>query len=347
MSSKIDYESSGVSLTAADETVKRISALAARTYGGGVLAGVGPFSGLLAFDAQDYQEPVLVTSADGVGTKLKLAFLTGRHASVGADLVNHCVDDIITCGARPLAFLDYLSMGKLEPAVAEDLVGGIANACRENKMSLIGGETAEMPGFYQNEEYDVAGFIIGAVEKADIIDGSQIRSGDVLVGIASSGPHTNGYSLIRHIVLEVGEYSLDHTPDELGCSLADALLTPHRSYLNELTIARNTIDILGVAHITGGGIGGNLSRILPEGRQALVDTTKWGIPPLFRWLQSEGGIANEEMFRVFNMGIGFILIVRPSDGPKLVELLQDHGAEAYLIGHIGEGPRRVRLAMPG
>ncbi len=347
MSSKIDYDSSGVSLTAADETVKRIGALAARTYGGGVLAGVGPFSGLLAFDAKDYEEPVIVTSADGVGTKLKLAFMTGRHASVGVDLVNHCVDDIITCGAKPLAFLDYLSMGKLEPNVAEDLVSGIATACRDNKMSLIGGETAEMPGFYQDKEYDIAGFIIGAVDKGDIIDGSQIRPGDLLVGISSSGPHTNGYSLIRHIVLEVGKYALDHAPDELGCSLEDALLAPHRSYLNELTVARNTVDILGVAHITGGGIGGNLSRILPEGCQALVDTTKWEIPPLFRWLQSEGGITNEEMFRVFNMGIGFILIVRPNDGPKVVELLQDHDAEAFLIGHIADGPRRVRLVMPG
>jgi phosphoribosylformylglycinamidine cyclo-ligase len=231
--------------------------------------------------------------------------------------------------------------------VAEDLVNGVATACRENKMSLIGGETAEMPGFYQDGEYDIAGFIIGAVDKGDIIDGSQIRSGDVLVGIGSSGPHTNGYSLIRKIVLEVGKYDLDHQPDELDCSLADALLTPHRSYLNELTVARNTYEIFGVAHITGGGIGGNLSRILPEGCQALVDTTKWEIPSLFRWLQLEGGIANEEMFRVFNMGIGFILIVRPNDGPPLVELLQDHGATACIIGHIADGPRRVRVVMPG
>ncbi len=347
MPTNIDYESSGVSLSAADEVVKRIGALAARTYGGGVLAGVGPFSGLLAIDPNEYTEPVLVTSADGVGTKLKLAFMTGRHATVGADLVNHCVDDIITCGAKPLAFLDYLSMGKLEPAVAEELVGGIANACRENKMSLIGGETAEMPDFYHEGEYDLAGFIIGTVEKSEIIDGSRIRPGDMLVGLGSTGPHTNGYSLIRKIVLDVGKMSLDEKPEELGCSIADALLAPHKSYLNDLVRARNSFEILGVAHITGSGIGGNLSRILPEGCQALIDTTKWDIPPVFRWLQSVGGVANEEMFRVFNMGIGLILIVRQDDGPQLAELFKNQETGAYLIGHIAEGPRRVRLVTPG
>jgi phosphoribosylformylglycinamidine cyclo-ligase len=197
MPTNIDYESSGVSLSAADETVKRIGALAARTYGGAVLAGVGPFSGLLALDANEFSEPVLVTSADGVGTKLKLAFVTGRHETVGADLVNHCVNDIVTCGAKPLAFLDYLAMDKLVPDVAERLVSGLATACAENKMSLIGGETAEMPGFYRPGEYDVAGFIVGMVEKAEIIDGSQIQPGDMLVGLASTGPHTNGYSQNR------------------------------------------------------------------------------------------------------------------------------------------------------
>ncbi|MFC1475991.1 phosphoribosylformylglycinamidine cyclo-ligase [Candidatus Zixiibacteriota bacterium] len=347
MPTNIDYESSGVSLSAADEAVKRIGALAARTYGGGVLAGVGPFSGLLAIGPNEYTELVLVTSADGVGTKLKLAFMTGRHASVGSDLVNHCVDDIITCGAKPLAFLDYLSMATLEPDVAEDLVRGIADACRENKMSLIGGETAEMPGFYHQGEYDIAGFILGAVEKSEIIDGSQIRPGDMLVGLGSAGAHTNGYSLIRKIVLDVGKMSLDDIPEELGCSIAEALLAPHKSYLNEMIHARNSFEILGVAHITGGGIGGNLSRILPEGCQALIDSTKWDIPPLFRWLQSVGSVTNEEMFRVFNMGIGFILIVRRDDGPQLVELFKDQGTAAYLIGHIAEGPRRVRLVTPG
>jgi phosphoribosylformylglycinamidine cyclo-ligase len=347
MPTNIDYESSGVSLTAADETVRRIGVLAARTYSGGVLAGVGPFSGLLALDVKEYTEPVLVTSADGVGTKLKLAFMTGRHASVGADLVNHCVNDIITCGAKPLAFLDYLAMGTLVPEVAEKLIGGIAEACRENKMSLIGGETAEMPDFYRQGEYDVAGFILGAVEKSEIIDGSHIRPEDMLIGLGSAGPHTNGYSLIRKIVFEVAKVSLDDCPDELGCSVADALLSPHKSYLHELVRARNSFEILGAAHITGGGIGGNLSRILPEGCQGLIDSTKWDIPPLFRWLQTAGGVTNEEMFRVFNMGIGFILVVRRDDGPKVVEFFAEQGTEAYLIGHIAEGPRRVRLVTPG
>lgn len=347
MPTNIDYESSGVSLSAADETVKRIGALAARTYSGGVLAGVGPFSGLLAMDPKEYTEPVLVTSADGVGTKLKLAFMTGRHGTVGADLVNHCVNDIITCGAKPLAFLDYLAMGKLIPEIAEELVGGIASACRENKMSLIGGETAEMPGFYQEGEYDLAGFILGAVEKSEIIDGSQIRPGYMLIGLGSTGSHTNGYSLIRRIVFDVAKMSLDDKPEELGCSIADALLATHKSYLTDLIRARNSFEIFGMAHITGGGIGGNLSRILPEGCQALIDSTKWQIPPLFRWLQAVGGVANEEMFRVFNMGIGFILIVRRDDGPQVVEFFKNQGTAAYLIGHIAEGPRRVRLVTPG
>ena len=347
MPSSIDYESSGVSLSAADEVVKRISALAARTYAGGVLAGVGPFSGLMALDARQYAEPVLVTSADGVGTKLKLAFLTGRHEIVGADLVNHCVNDIITCGAKPLGFLDYLAMGTLLPEIAEKIVSGIATACRENKISLIGGETAEMPGFYQPGEYDLAGFIFGIVEKSEIIDGSKIQSGDMVVGLASSGPHTNGYSLIRKIVFEVAKLRLDEEPKELGCSLADAFLTPHRSYLHDFVRARNVFDIAGVAHITGGGIGGNLVRILPEGRQALIDTTKWEIPPVFRWLQAVGGVANEEMFRVFNMGLGLLLVLRRDDGAKLVEFFNKNGTRAYLVGHITDGPRRVRLITPG
>jgi len=347
MPTHIDYESSGVSLTAAEEAVRRIGALAARTYSGGVLAGVGPFSGLLALDVKEYTEPVLVASADGVGTKLKLAFMTGRHAGVGADLVNHCVNDVITCGAKPLAFLDYLAMGKLVPEIAEEVIGGIAAACKENKMSLIGGETAEMPDFYREGEYDLAGFITGVVEKSEIIDGSQVRPGDMLIGLSSAGPHTNGYSLIRKIVFEAAKISLEHRPDELGCTVADALLTPHKSYLHDLVRVRNSFEILGVAHITGGGIGGNLSRILPEGCQALIDTTKWEIPPLFRWLQAIGGVANEEMFRVFNMGIGLILIVRRDDGPKVVEFFADQNTEAFLIGHIAEGPRRVRLVTPG
>jgi len=347
MPTNIDYESSGVSLSAADEVVKRIGALAARTYRGGVLAGVGPFSGLLALDANEYAEPVLVTSADGVGTKLKLAFMTGRHKTIGADLVNHCVNDVITCGAKPLAFLDYLSMGTLEPEVAEGIVGGIATACSENKMSLIGGETAEMPGFYHPGEYDLAGFIIGMIEKSEIIDGSQVRPGDMLVGLASTGPHTNGYSLIRKVVFDRAKMSLDEKPDELGCSIGDALMAPHKSYLNDFKRVRNSFEILGSAHITGGGIGGNLSRILPEGCQALIDLTKWEIPPVFRWLQAVGGIANEEMFRVFNMGIGFILIVRQDDGAKLVDFFSEQGTNAFLIGHVAEGPRRVRLVTPG
>jgi len=347
MSSSIDYESSGVSLSAADETVKRIGALAARTYAGGVLAGVGPFSGLMALDAHEYTEPVLVTSADGVGTKLKLAFLTGRHDTMGADLVNHCVNDVITCGAKPLGFLDYLAMGSLVPEVAEKIIDGAAAACRENKISLIGGETAEMPGFYQPGEYDLAGFIFGIVEKSEIIDGAKIQPGDMVVGLASTGPHTNGYSLIRKIVFEVAKLSLDEEPGGLGCSLADALLAPHKSYLSDLVRARNVFGIYGIAHITGGGIGGNLVRILPEGRQALIDTTKWEIPPVFRWLQATGGVANDEMFRVFNMGLGMLLVVRRDDGARLVEFFNKQGTRAYLVGHIAEGPRRVRLITPG
>ena len=204
-----------------------------------------------------------------------------------------------------------------------------------------------MPGFYKAGEYDVAGFVVGMVEKAEIIDGTQIQPGDMLVGLASTGPHTNGYSLIRKIVFDAGQVSLAEEPAELGGTLGEALMAPHKSYLSDLVRARNSFEILGVGHITGGGIGGNLVRILPEGCQAFVDTTKWEIPPIFRWLQSAGRVANEEMFRVFNMGIGFILIVRRDDGAKLVEMLNKQGTKAYLMGHIAEGPRRVRLVTPG
>jgi phosphoribosylformylglycinamidine cyclo-ligase len=337
----MDYKAAGVNIDAGNEAVRRIRGLARSTFTEGVLSDIGSFGGLFRLDPGRYKETVLVSSADGVGTKLKLAFMTGRHDTVGVDLVNHCVNDILVQGAEPLFFLDYLSTGRLSPDVAESIVGGMASACRENGCALLGGETAEMPGFYADGEYDLAGFIVGAVDRSRLITGRMIAVGDVLVGVPSSGLHTNGYSLARHIVFDTLKLDVGAHVGELGKSVGDALLEPHRSYLQLVKPLLDGGRIKGMAHITGGGITENLPRVLPHGTAAVVDTSCWPVPPLFTWLQQSGQVPAEDMFRTFNMGIGLIIVTARDRAEQLLEELAARGGrDARVIGEVvaGEPP---------
>jgi len=333
---KVDYRDSGVDIDAGNETVRRIKALARGTYSPAVLSGVGSFGGLFSLAGQP-ADAVLVASADGVGTKLKLAFMTGVHDTIGADLVNHCVNDILVQGARPLFFLDYLATGRLAPDVAEQIVSGVARACGENGCALLGGETAEMPGFYADGEYDVAGFIVGLVPRARLIDGRAIRAGDRLIGLPSSGLHTNGYSLARKIAFEVMGLSVDTHVAEIGETIGAALLRTHRSYLSVVGPLLESGGIKGMAHITGGGITENLPRVLPEGLAFSLDRDSWTVPPLFRWLQASGGVSDEEMFRAFNMGVGLILVAGEAEAEALVRTLRESGEPAWQLGRVVDG----------
>jgi phosphoribosylformylglycinamidine cyclo-ligase len=339
----MDYRQSGVDIDAGNETVRRIKSLARTTFTPGVLSEIGSFGGLFRLDRERYQEPVLVSSADGVGTKLKVAFMTGRHDTVGADLVNHCVNDILVQGAEPLFFLDYLATGRLSPDVAGHVVSGVARACRENGCALIGGETAEMPGFYADGEYDIAGFIVGVVEQSKIIDGRAVVPGDVLIAVPSTGLHTNGYSLARRVLFELAGWQPDTFVKELETTIGEALLAPHRSYLSFVRplIARDWVR--GLAHITGGGLTENLPRMLPEGCAAEIDLQSWTIPPIFQLLQKHGGIAREEMFRAFNMGVGLVIACASRDAERVINRLTRSGEpHAFRIGFVVAGERGVR-----
>ena len=329
----LSYRQSGVDIDAGNEVVRRIKSLARDTYTKGVVSGVGSFGGLFALDGS-VSEPVLVASADGVGTKLKVAFLAGVHDTIGADLVNHCVNDILVQGARPLFFLDYLATGRLAPDVAEQIVRGMASACRENGCALLGGETAEMPGFYGDGEYDVAGFIVGLVSRARIVDGHGVVAGDALIALPSSGLHTNGYSLARRIAFDVLGLDVHSQVPALGESVGAALLRPHRSYLKLVEPLLERGWIKGMAHITGGGITENLPRTLPAGRGFLLDRGSWTIPPLFAWLQQSGGLDEDEMFRAFNMGAGLILVVAAPDADAVVSALHAAQEPAWRIGTV-------------
>ena len=341
----MDYRQAGVDIEAGNEVVRRIKSLARGTFTPGVLSEIGSFGGLFRLDSAAFSEPVLVSSADGVGTKLRLAFMTGVHTSIGRDLVNHCVNDILVQGAEPLFFFDYLATGRLNPDVAVQIVEGLAAACRENGCALLGGETAEMPGFYADGEYDVAGFIVGVVERSRLIDGRAIRPGDVLIGVPSSGLHTNGYSLARRIAFDVAGLDHDDLVPELGTTIGQALLVPHRSYLNLVRplLARQVVK--GMAHITGGGITDNLPRIIPEGLRAEIDSAAWDVPPVFKWLQSRGQVRDEDMRRTFNMGIGLIVACAASGADAVMAALAESGESAAVrIGRIlpgGEGVRYV------
>jgi phosphoribosylformylglycinamidine cyclo-ligase len=338
-----EYKSAGVDIDAGNETVRRIRSLAKGTFTPGVLSDIGSFGGLFRLDRDRYQDPVLVSSADGVGTKLKVAFLTNTHDTVGADLVNHCVNDILVQGAEPLFFLDYLATGRLSPAVAEQVVSGVARACKENGCALIGGETAEMPGFYADGEYDIAGFIVGAVEKSKVIDGRGVLPGDVLIAVPSAGLHTNGYSLARRVFFEIAGWTPDTVVPELGISIGAALLAPHRSYLPLVRPLLERDWVKGLAHITGGGLTENLPRTLPEGCAAEIDLKSWTVPPIFRLIQERGHIARDEMFRAFNMGVGMVIVCSPRDAERIINALMLGGEpNAFRLGFVVAGDRSVR-----
>jgi phosphoribosylformylglycinamidine cyclo-ligase len=337
----IDYRASGVDIDAGNETVRRIKALAKSTFTPGVLSDIGSFGGLFALDRSRYQEPVLVASTDGVGTKLKVAFMTGRHDTVGADLVNHCVNDILVQGAEPLFFLDYLATGRLSPDVAEQVVAGVARGCRENGCALLGGETAEMPGFYADGEYDIAGTIVGVVEKSKVIDGRTIVAGDAVIGLPSAGLHTNGYSLARRVLFDVCGFAPDQVVAELGATAGAALLAPHRSYLSVVRPLISSNLVKGMAHITGGGITENLPRILPDGTAAALTRDAWTVPPIFRLLQDRGGIAEDEMFRAFNMGIGLVIVCAGAHAGRVVDALASAGEHPVRLGAIVAGSPSV------
>lgn len=338
----MDYRQSGVDIDAGNETVRRIKTLARATFTPGVLSEIGSFGGLFSLDSTGLSQPVLVSSADGVGTKLKVAFMTGRHDTIGADLVNHCVNDILVQGAVPLFFLDYLATGRLSPDVAEQIVTGVARACRENGCALIGGETAEMPGFYADGEYDIAGFIVGAVDRAKLIDGKAIAPGDVLIGLPSSGLHTNGYSLARKVLFEACGFTADTFVPELNGTVGDVLLATHRSYLAPIRPLLQAGLVKGMAHITGGGLTENLPRVFPEGCAAEIDRAAWRVPPVFAFIAERGGIAADEMLRAFNMGIGLVVVCDADAAERVLALLWEFGeAGAVRIGRVVPGDRVV------
>jgi phosphoribosylformylglycinamidine cyclo-ligase len=337
----ISYADAGVDITSGDRSKQRIKMLARKTFNRQVLSEIGGFGGLFALDLEKFPNPVLVSSADGVGTKLKVAFELGIHHTVGQDLVNHCVNDIAVQGATPLFFLDYLATGKLEDMVVEKVVQGISEACRANGCALIGGETAQMPGFYGEGEYDLAGTIIGAVNRDKIITGEHIQVGDVLVGLPSNGLHTNGYSLARKLLFEVAKYGPDQYINELKDKTGAALMRTHRSYLSVIKKLAGAEVVSGMAHITGGGITENLPRILPKGMGALVDLASWTVPPLFEHLQHLGDVEQDEMLRTFNMGIGLIAVI-PAEKIKKAKAILNRANERHcIIGRVVRGERKV------
>ena len=305
----ITYADAGVNIDRANRTKQRIKYLAHKTFTRGVLSEIGGFGGLFAVDKTKYVDPVLVSSVDGVGTKLKIAFEMGLHSTVGADLVNHCVNDIAVQGAAPLFFMDYLATGTLDPSVAEQVVEGIADACKHNGCALIGGETAEMPGFYPDGEYDLAGFIVGVVERERIVTGKDVQIGDVILGLPSNGLHTNGYSLARKLLFEVGHYSPDDYVNEIKNKVGNELMRTHKSYWPALRKLLDAQCVSALAHITGGGITENLPRVLPRGTAALVELGSWPVLPLFEHLQQLGNVPQDEMMRTFNMGLGMLMVI--------------------------------------
>lgn len=330
--SQIRYRDAGVNIDEADRAVSSIKKFARGTFTHGVLTDIGGFGA--CYQLSGMRKPVLVSSADGVGTKLKLAFLTGRHDTVGEDLVNHCVNDIAVQGAVPLFFLDYFAVGKLDAEVAASVVSGIARGCRQNGCALIGGETAEMPGMYAPGEYDLAGFIVGAAERAKLLTGKEIRSGDILLALPSSGLHTNGYSLARKLLFERAGYSPETVLPEIGRTLADALLAVHRSYLKPIRALVAAGLLRGAAHITGGGITDNTPRMLPRGMGVTIDTSAWKIPPIFEVLQRIGNIPREDYWRTLNLGLGMILAVPARTVTKAENLLRRSGESPVRIGSV-------------
>jgi phosphoribosylformylglycinamidine cyclo-ligase len=333
----MDYREAGVDVTQADAAKARIKAWARGTFNPAVLSEIGSFGGMFRPDFSRYQEPVLVASTDGVGTKIQVAIAAGIHDTVGYDLVAHCVNDILVQGATPLFFLDYIALGKMDVERVEAIVRGFARGCTEFGCPLIGGETAEMPGTYAADDYDLAGFIVGVVDKGRALTGDRVREGDVLVGLPSAGLHTNGYTLARKVLLETLGHRVDTHVPELGATVGEALLAPHRGYLAALEPLLDRDKVHALCHITGGGFQGNLPRILPEGLGARVRSTAWTQPPIFRLIQGGGAITDDEMFRTFNMGIGMVVVVSPQDLPDVEHSLERRGETSFVIGSVVAG----------
>jgi phosphoribosylformylglycinamidine cyclo-ligase len=339
----LSYKKAGVDIEAGNRAVERIKGLAARTFNEAVLTDIGSFGGMFRAHFPALNDPVLVSSADGVGTKLRLAFMTDNHTTVGADLVNHCIDDILVQGAQPLFFMDYIGTGLLDPDVIADLVEGLSRACVQSSVALLGGETAELPDFYAPGEYDLAGFIVGVVDREKIVDGSAIREGDVCLGLKSDGLHTNGYTLARKIAFEVAGLKVGDFVDELGGTIDEILMQIHRCYAPAVLGLLEEHSVSGMAHITGGGIVDNLRRILPRNLDAKIDASSWPVPAVFEWLQKAGRVERSDMFHAFNMGIGFVLVVRASDEPAISACLTDRGETCHRIGEIVSGSGKIAL----
>lgn len=326
------YKAAGVDIEAGEKTIDKIKGYAKSTFNKSVLADIGMFGAFYEPDFSDYKNPVLVSSVDGVGTKLKVAIEMNKHDTIGQDLVNHCVNDISVCGAKPLFFLDYYATGKLNPDKAADVIKGFSIACKENDCALIGGETAEMPGLYQADDFDVSGTIVGVVDKLKIIDGKRIQKGDLLIGFPSNGLHTNGYSLARNVLL--GKYKVTDYVEEIKNKIGDELLKIHKSYLPLITTLQNSVDLKGLSHITGGGIVGNTSRIIPKGLDLLIHWGAWEMPAIFKLIQQTGNISSEEMHKVFNCGIGLIAVISKDDKLQVFQIAHDLHEHPLLIGEV-------------
>jgi phosphoribosylformylglycinamidine cyclo-ligase len=337
----VTYADAGVDIDRANRTKKRIKYLAHKTFTRSVLSEIGGFGGLFAVDKAKWVDPILVSSVDGVGTKLKIAFEMDVHHTIGADLVNHCVNDIAVQGATPLFFMDYLASGRIEPEITEKVIEGLAEACKHNGCALIGGETAEMPGFYPDGEYDLAGFIVGAVERERIITGKTVEVGDVILGLASNGLHTNGYALARKLLFEVGKYTLDSYVNELKGKVGNELLRTHKSYWPAIKRLVDGECVSAMAHITGGGITENLPRVLPRGVAAVIEMGSWQVPPIFEHLQQLGNVPQDEMLRTFNMGLGMMLVIPSKKFKKAQTVLERAGEKAFTVGRIVKGDRKV------
>ena len=340
---RIDYASSGVDIDAGSKAVDLMRSYVKSTWGNQVLADLGGFGGLFALNTASYSNPVLVAGTDGVGTKLKVAFMAEKHDTIGIDAVAMCVNDIAVQGAVPLFFLDYIAIGKLLPEKVAQIVKGVSTGCSQAGCALIGGETAEMPGMYSEDEYDIAGFAVGIVDREKIVDGSGIKQGDQLVGLSSSGLHSNGFSLVRKLIFEVNDFKVDDYIPELGSTLAEELLKPTRIYSPIILKLLETVSILGMAHITGGGITENVARILPEGSGALIKKGSWDQPPVFQWLQKLGNVDQRDMYRTFNNGIGLVLAVGAQDTEKVLELCEKAGEKAFHVGEIISGNKEVEI----
>ena len=326
------YKSAGVDIAAGEETVDKIKEIVKSTFNDNVLSGIGHFGAFYKIDFSKYKEPVMVSSVDGVGTKLKVAFMMDTHNTVGQDLVNHCINDIAVGGATPLFFMDYMAFGKLIPAKAEQIIEGFGKACRENNVALIGGETAEMPGLYAEDEYDMSGTIVGIVDREKIIDGKNVRAGDILIGFGSNGLHTNGYSLARKVLFD--KFTVKDKPENFENTLGEELLKVHKSYLNLIKNISDKINVKALSHITGGGIMGNTMRVVPNGMGLNINWNAWELPEIFKLIQETGKISDEEMRKAFNLGIGLIAIVNKDDADSITAIANELNESAYIIGEV-------------